>query len=86
MYAIRSYYGEYRLEEDNLEKLEDPGWYGDTPAWPGDIVLPVRVISTKSTFFQLRAEGIYREQSRRITAVVKRDGNNNLAILYKMVE
>jgi len=78
--------GEYRLEEKNIEKLEDPGWYGDTPAWPGDIVLPARVISTKSHFFELRAEGSYRGQSRRITAVVERDSNNNLEILYKMVE
>jgi len=77
---------EYRQDEGNIEKLEDPGWYRNITAWPGDIDLPPMILSTKSFFFQLRSSGTYQDLARRVTAVVERDSDNNTEILYKTVE
>lgn len=77
---------EYRREEENIEELQNPDWYRNVPAWPGDIELPGEVLSTRSYFFQLRSEGIFHDQSRRVTAVVQRDSNNKTAFLYRRVE
>lgn len=77
---------EYRRSEENVEALENPDWYRNVPGWPGDIELPVKVISTKSYFFQLRAEGMYQDQSRRETAVVKRTDKKSVLFLSKRVE
>lgn len=77
---------EYRQQEENRENLEKADWYQHVAGWPGDIVLPEQVISTRSFFFALRAEGVYEEQQRRLLAVVERRKDASTACLYTKME
>lgn len=77
---------EYRRDQGNYEQLENPSWYQSAGPWPGDIELPGQIVSTKSFFFQVRAEGRYLDQTRSLTAVVGRDDNNQILFLSRKVE
>ncbi|MFV0438379.1 MAG: type II secretion system minor pseudopilin GspK [Desulfopila sp.] len=77
---------EYRRDSAHIDRLADPGWYRDIAAWPGDIDLPPTILSTRSFYFRLQSSGKREEFVRTVTVVVKRDNENNLEILDKVVE
>jgi general secretion pathway protein K len=77
---------EYRLEEGNRENLKEKNWYTTVSGWPGDIQLPEKVITTKSTFFMLEAAGSFHDLRREIVAVVKRNDENRVGMIYKKVK
>lgn len=77
---------EYRTEEGNREKLQEKTWYSAVSGWPGDIVLPEKVITTNSTYFRLVAAGSFHDLRREVIAVVERDKDNRVGMLYKKVE
>ncbi|WP_163338233.1 type II secretion system minor pseudopilin GspK [Desulfopila sp. IMCC35008] len=77
---------EYRKEEGNRENLKEKNWYNSVSGWPGDIILPEKVITTKSTYFRLVAAGSFHDLRREIIAVMERDKDNHVGMLYKKVE
>lgn len=77
---------EFRRAEENRELLGDTGWYRNVPGFPGDIELPVAVLSVASTVFQLKSEGRLDEQTRSMRAVVERKKDGTVSIVEKRVE
>lgn len=77
---------EYRNEESNYENLEAVDWYRSVSAWPGDIEFSEKVISTTSSFFKIGAEGVFNDQRRYMSAIVRRDKENSISYLYRKVE
>lgn len=77
---------EYRRDKENFQLLENSGWYQSVGILPGDIELPEQLISTRSSVFQVRSEGRYLDQTRRLTSVVERADNNQILFLSRKVE
>jgi len=44
----------FRAEKDNLDLLKEPGWYRRVPDFPGDITFDSTLVTTRSTFFQIK--------------------------------
>lgn len=76
----------YRRDEETSELLAEAGWYRNVPGFPSDIELPADVLSTKSSFFQIRSEGRLDEKGRSMTAVVERKTGKAATIVEKRVE
>lgn len=74
---------DYRSQELNRDSLENADWYRQVPAWPGDIELPDSLLSTKSFWFGLTAEGVFHDQRKQLHGVVVRDEDNNTVLVSK---
>ncbi len=48
---------DFRIDEENEEKLGNPVWYNTIDSWPGDIVLNQKLLTTRSTMFLIRSTG-----------------------------
>ncbi len=77
---------EYRNEKDNKEQLEQPAWYKSIDGWPGDIVLNQKIITTKSSYFNITVTGELDTLSRRLVTSVERQNNKKIVLLEKRVD
>lgn len=73
---------EFRQEEDSGDVLQNSSWYLGVAGWPGDIVLDSKQITTKSSYFLITSDAVYRESRMRMSAVVKRANKKQLEFLY----
>lgn len=76
----------YRKDKDNEEQLANPGWYRNISGWPGDIVINDRIVTSKSTFFLVRATGSLDTLSRTIAASAERVSADEVNLLVKKME
>lgn len=76
----------FRRDDANIELLAESDWYRRVPAFPGDIVLPGRMLSVTSSFFQIRSEGHRHQQRRLLTAVIERQKDNSTVIVERRLE
>ncbi len=76
----------FRKDKANREFLADPGWYKKVAAWPGDVVLNEKLLTTKSSYFLLHSTGKRVSLSYRVTAVVRRNGDKTMEMVRRKVE
>lgn len=79
-------FDEYRRKEEQNALLADTDWYLELPGWSGDVVLPESIITSKSSYFEIKATGSLHAVKRTKTAVVHRDTQNDLELLTVKVE
>ncbi len=77
---------DFRIDEENEEKLGNPAWYNTIDSWPGDIVLNQKLLTTRSTMFLIRSTGRSGSLFRRLTAVVNRVDKKTIEVLSRKVE
>lgn len=77
---------EFRKAEDNAENLGDPSWYRNVGGWPEDVVMPAKMLTTKSSFFLITAAGRFDTLVKRQITVAQRSSNGQVTMLWKKVE
>jgi general secretion pathway protein K len=76
---------EYRDNEDNESELASPDWYKKVPAFPGDVTIPAELITTKSSYFAVKASAVLDAMQRTIDGVIHRKKDKSTEILsWKM--
>lgn len=73
---------QYRENEDN--DLESPKWYQLALGTSEDIIKE-SLLTTKSLYFEILSTGIRDTAEKELRAVVKRDGNYFLTLLYEII-
>jgi len=66
----------FRGEKNNHDLLQNPSWYRQVPDFPGDITIDSSLITTRSSFFQVRVDARLAGLRRRGIGVVYRDPAN----------
>ncbi|WP_457576464.1 general secretion pathway protein GspK [Desulfomarina sp.] len=79
-------FDQFRKDKTNRESLADPGWYKKVTAWPGDVVLNEKLLTTKSSYFLLHSTGKGVSRSYHVTAVVRRNGDGTMEMVHRKVE
>jgi len=77
---------EFRKAKENEEQLANVRWYRNIKGWPGDIVLNDKMLTTKSTFFQVTSTGTLDTLSRRMVASIARISPDEVNLLVKKME
>jgi len=65
----------FRREEENRAQLQNPAWYKHVADFPGDIKFDPALVTTKSSFFQVRVEARQTGLQRVGVGVLYRDPN-----------
>ncbi len=76
---------EYRMDEENAEKLANKEWYNNIISWPEDIDLDAALLTTKSSFFLIRSTGRSDTLFRQMTAVVSRVDKDEINVLSRKI-
>jgi general secretion pathway protein K len=74
----------FRNNEENLSSLSNPKWYKDATSRSEDFI-PQSLITTKSSYFQIRSSGIKDSRSKETIGTIKRDGKNLTVLSWKML-
>lgn len=77
---------QYRKTEDNKESLESISWYSALPFWPGDVVLPNSLLTTKSSYFNISSKGTFHDLHRSASAVIKRNKDGSVITVRRKME
>jgi general secretion pathway protein K len=77
---------DYREQEDNKEKLSSINWYRDVPFLPGDLTLSANIITVKSSYFMITAQGQFNSLTQQRVAIVHRGPDNEVAQVYGKVD
>lgn len=73
----------YRLDEGN--DLKDPGWYRKVQGM-ADTTIESGLIKTSSPYFEIESAGISGVMNKRVTAIIKREGEKPIQLLAWKVE
>ena len=74
----------YREDEDN--DLENPEWYKSAPGFPGDVVIPLELITTSSVFFEISAEVVSEKIQRKVRGLVARGPDSTTELVFWKIE
>ena len=77
---------EYRDAEDHKAELATVDWYKNVPIFPGDVTIPVGLITTKSSYFSVKAVGLLDSMQRSIIGVIHRLPDKNSEIISWLKE
>ncbi len=76
-------FDEYRKDKANEESLVNLGWYKNIDSWPGDIVLDNKLLTNKSSYFQIIATGMFDTMTHKLVAVAERSSGSEVNLLWK---
>ena len=60
----------YRDDEDS--DLSNPEWYKTAPGFPSDIVIPPDLITTSSSYFEIKTEVVREKMRKKVRGMVVR--------------
>jgi general secretion pathway protein K len=66
--------------------LSDPGWYKNSPGFPGDVVIPPELITTASSFFEITTEVVLEDMSRKVQGMIARGPGSRTELIYWKIE
>lgn len=85
--SILELFDQFRRDEENIDKMGNPTWYKtEVPGWPGYVDLPADNITNSSSFFSISSSGIFHDQQAQVFAVVERDQNGFVSMVYQKME
>ncbi len=79
-------FDEYRKDKVNEESLANSNWYKNIDGWPGDIVLNDKLLTNKSSYFQVTARGEFETNKLNLIAVAERSSESVVTLLWKKTE
>jgi general secretion pathway protein K len=74
----------FRNNEENLSSLSNPKWYKDATGRSEDYI-PQSLITTKSSYFEIRSTGVKGSLNKETIGTIKRDGKNLTVLSWKML-
>ncbi|WP_417911658.1 type II secretion system minor pseudopilin GspK [Candidatus Electronema sp. TJ] len=77
---------EFRQEEENKDKLEQPDWPSQVPGHPGDIVFDQELVTVSSSWFKVTVQAEFRGLRRSGAGLIHRMDNQEQELLWWKAE
>jgi general secretion pathway protein K len=77
---------EFRQDEANKDKLEQPDWYKQIPGFPGDIVFDQEVVTVSSSWFKVTVNAEFKGLRRTGTGMIHRMDNQEQELVWWKAE
>jgi general secretion pathway protein K len=74
----------YRIDEKNLDKLNNASWY-KTAIGTSEDHIDQSLITTKSSYFEIKSKGFKDNRSREVIGDVRRDGKNLTVLSWNIL-
>ncbi len=75
----------FRSDERSAPLLAEPGWYRALTGWPPEVVIDSSLISTRSSYFHIRAVAQFRAHRRQAMADVGRL-DEQMTVYYRVIQ